>query len=131
MIQSGRTYIQHIYNLGIMKKTSFLASLTGLIGYAVVGLKLPALAASVTELNPIDAGSIDDLKTKIEAAVNIVIGVAGVIALAYLVFGGITYITGGEKGADSGKKIISNALVGLAIIALSYAIVNAVISLLQ
>jgi len=48
-----------------------------------------------------------------------------------LVFGGITYITGGAKGAESGKTMITNALVGVVIIGLSYAIVNVVIGLIQ
>lgn len=111
-----------------MKKLSLIS---GLVGYASVGLGLPALAADVNQLSPVNADSLDALKSKVQNVVNLIIGVAGVIALAYLVWGGITYITGGEKGADSGKKIIANALVGMAIIALSYAIVNAVISLLQ
>lgn len=56
---------------------------------------------------------------------------AGGIAVLYLIWGGIVYITGGEKGATAGKTMITNAIIGIAIIALSVVILKAVIAALQ
>ena len=54
-------------------------------------------------------------------------GIATVIAVAYLIYGGFTYITGGEKGAEKAKPIIINAIIGLFVIALAFVIVNTVV----
>lgn len=55
-----------------------------------------------------------------------ILTIAGGIAILFLIYGGVVYITGGEKGAESGKKIIVNAIIGIIIIALAAVIVNAV-----
>ncbi|AKM85019.1 MAG: hypothetical protein VE98_C0001G0565 [candidate division Kazan bacterium GW2011_GWA1_50_15] len=95
-----------------------------------------ALSASVlpvfAQVNPIptDLTSEQSIFDTINNGIAWVFGIAGLIAVGYLVFGGITYITGGAKGAESGRQMITNALVGVVIIGLSYAIVNAVIGFL-
>lgn len=50
--------------------------------------------------------------------------VAGVITFLYLVWGGVDYLTaGGDKGKiESGQKRISSAIIGLAIVASSWAV---------
>ncbi len=50
--------------------------------------------------------------------------VAGVITFLYLVWGGIDYLSaGGDKGKiESGQKKISSAIIGLAIVASSWAV---------
>jgi len=55
--------------------------------------------------------------------INWILGFAGGIAVLFIVYGGIIYITGAEKGAERGKTILTNAIIGLVIIILSYAIV--------
>lgn len=56
------------------------------------------------------------------------LGIAGGIAVLYLIYGGIIYITGGEKGAEKGKAVIVNAIIGIAVIALATVITRAVIN---
>lgn len=51
---------------------------------------------------------------------------AGALCVLIIIWGGIQYITGGVKGAETGKKTITAAIVGLVIIALSGIIIYAV-----
>jgi len=74
------------------------------------------------------SGSISSI---VDSVVTYVISIAAAIAVGMLVYGGVVYMTGGEAGAKSGKGIIMNALIGMAIIALSYVIVNAVVAALK
>jgi len=91
-------------------------------------LALPAFAQDGS-VSQIPVGS--SIENTLNMLITWVFSIAGIIAVGYLVFGGITYITGGAKGAESGKTMITNALVGVVIIGLSYAIVNIVIGLIQ
>ena len=50
---------------------------------------------------------------------NWMLTIAGALAVVYLIYGGIMYITGGEKGAEKAKQMIINAITGLVIIALA------------
>ncbi len=54
--------------------------------------------------------------------------IAGIIFLALLLFGGITLIINAGKGdpkkAGQGKKAITNAVIGFAIVLLSYSIIQ-------
>ena len=65
----------------------------------------------------------------IENIVNGVIGVTGVVAVIFIVVGGINYMTsGGDTGkTQKARNTIVYALIGLAICALAFAIVNFVI----
>ncbi|MFH0912288.1 MAG: hypothetical protein V1807_01365 [Patescibacteria group bacterium] len=58
-------------------------------------------------------------------------GLAGVLAVVYLIYGGIVYITGGAKAAESAKTIIINSIIGLVVIALSYVIFTTVFEVLE
>src|SRR4051812_49390572 len=50
------------------------------------------------------------------------------IAILFIIIGGYQYITsaGNEESAEKGRKTLVNAVIGLAIIVMSYAIVNVV-----
>lgn len=52
--------------------------------------------------------------------------VAGVILFLYLVFGGFTIVSsaGNTEGLDKGKKTVTNAIIGFAIIFTSYWIIQ-------
>jgi len=58
--------------------------------------------------------------------------VAGLIAVAFIIYGGFRYITsaGNEEAAESGKNTLTNAIIGLVIIILSYVIVAVLINAL-
>jgi hypothetical protein len=60
--------------------------------------------------------------------ISIVIGVIGVLLLGLLIYGGILYATsaGGEQ-IDKAKKVLTYAIIGIVIVAISFAITNYVI----
>ena len=60
------------------------------------------------------------------------LGVAGIVAVLFIIIGGFQYITsaGNEELAEHGKKNITNAIIGLVVIILSYIIVTVVINAL-
>ncbi|OGY16849.1 MAG: hypothetical protein A2785_03735 [Candidatus Chisholmbacteria bacterium RIFCSPHIGHO2_01_FULL_49_18] len=68
---------------------------------------------------------ITDVGTLIAGAIGAAFIIAGLLVFGYLVWGGIQWITaGGDKAnIESARGRISNALVGLAIIAAAYAVV--------
>ena len=60
--------------------------------------------------------------------INIALTVAGLIAVLFLIIGGFRYITsaGNEETAEQAKKIITNAIIGIVIIILSFVIVRVI-----
>lgn len=65
--------------------------------------------------------------------INISLAVVGIIAVAVLVYGGFRYITsaGNEEAAESGKKAIQNAIIGLVVVIFSYVIVTVIMNALR
>jgi hypothetical protein len=61
-------------------------------------------------------------------AINILLTLAAAVAVLFLVIGGFQYITsaGNEETAKKGRATVVNALIGLVIIILSFAIVSIV-----
>lgn len=55
----------------------------------------------------------------------------GTLAVLFLIYGGIIYITGGVKAEDTAKKIIMNSIIGLVVMALSYVIATFALKILQ
>lgn len=60
--------------------------------------------------------------------IQIMLGFAGIIAIFFVIIGGYRYIFdgGNSEQAEKGKKTVTNALIGLVIIFLSFAIVTIV-----
>jgi hypothetical protein len=106
---------------------------TGLLTLSSTLVALPARAAVdiKADLSGKFVQSDIDVPTLINNVVSRILEIAGGIAVIYLIWAGITYITGGEKGAEKGKTMLTNALVGLAIIILAYAIFSAVTGLIS
>ncbi len=92
----------------------------------VVRADLPTPDCST--LNGVKCSNDTDIKGIIIVILNWAIGLAFLISVAFLVFGGFRYITsaGNEETAGKGKKTIINALIGLVIVILSYVIVSIV-----
>lgn len=67
------------------------------------------------------------------AIVNIALGIAGLIAILFLIIGGFRYVTAGgnEDATESAKKIILNAIIGIIVIILSYVILQVVVNAIQ
>lgn len=70
-----------------------------------------------------------DLLGTINGIVNVVLIVVGILAVMYLIYGGILYITAGgnPESAVKGRTAITNAIIGIIIVMLSLAIYNFVI----
>ncbi len=75
---------------------------------------------------PPNAVSQDTLGGTITTLINYILGILGLIAVAFVIYAGVILVTaGGDDGAiDKAKKIITYALVGIVIIMLSYTIVT-------
>ena len=60
--------------------------------------------------------------------INIALAVAGLLAVLFLIIGGFRYITsaGNEESAEQAKKIITNSIIGIVIIILSFVIVKVI-----
>lgn len=70
-----------------------------------------------------------DLPAVILRIINFVLAIVGVVALAYLVYGGFRYITsaGNEEAVEAAKGIIVNAIIGIVVIGVAAAAVKFVI----
>jgi len=92
----------------------------GLTNVALAALATPAYAALT---NPIGYNSLDDL---ISDVLGYLFAAAGLIAITFLVVGGIQYMmSGGDKmGVQAAQGKITGALVGLVIVVCSYLIVD-------
>lgn len=62
------------------------------------------------------------------ALIDLILWIAGIIAVLFLIIGGLRYITahGNEEQAEGAKKTITHAIIGLAIIILSFVIVRVI-----
>ncbi len=100
---------------------------------------LSVLAAAATGGDPskiipkkpdaLPGASTDQFSSVLAGYLNVFLGVVGLVAVAFLIYGGFRYITsaGNDEAAESGKKIIQNSIIGLVIIILSYVIVTVVV----
>jgi glucose uptake protein GlcU len=106
-----------------MKKLGFLSLLAILLLPAVV------LAAGIVPDNPASGSlpgtSSSTFTQELGNIIKIVLVAAGLLAVAFIIWGGFMYITsrGNEELATEAKNIIRNAIIGLVVIILSYVIV--------
>lgn len=71
---------------------------------------------------------VQDLKSLVKTILEWALYLAGIVAIIFIIVGGYYYITaaGNDSRAASGRKTLVNALIGLAIVILSYMIVQVV-----
>ncbi len=107
-----------------------MKKLATLINSALLSLTLatPALAQGTGTVGfekPAEA-KITDIGKLISTGISVVIIVSGILVFVFLVWGGIEWLTsGGDKTkVESARNRIVSALVGLAIIAASWALVR-------
>lgn len=92
---------------------------------------LPLVSGAQYE-NPNPAGTglpgDDRLSTFILKIINIALAIAGLVAVLFLIIGGFRYITaaGNEEAGESAKKIITNSIIGIVVIILSFVIVRVI-----
>jgi hypothetical protein len=78
---------------------------------------------------PLLGGTDNSLMDIIGKIINIILIVVGVLAVIYLIYGGIMYVTAGgdAEKANKGRIAITNAIIGIIIIMLALALYNFVI----
>ncbi len=74
-------------------------------------------------------GTTDQLSQIIKNITDWVLGFAGTVAVLFIIWGGIQYITaaGNEKQAEAAKQTLTYAVLGLIVILLAYVIVQLVV----
>ena len=84
--------------------------------------------ASCTKLN--NTANTNDLMGQANTIINVVIGVIGFVAVAFIIFGGFQYTTSaGDPGkVKKAKDTILYGIIGLVVAMLAYAIVNFVLT---
>ncbi len=99
------------------------------IGLLALGLILPVAAGAqkVTEVTTTGAA---DLMATVKSVLNTVVGLAGLIAVIFMVIGGILIITSGgdEDKSKKGKGYVTYGIVGLVIVIIAGALVNYLIT---
>lgn len=75
----------------------------------------------------------NQLKTVITNIIKAVIGISGLVAVVFVIIGGINYMTSGGDSSkiQKAKNTILYALIGILICALAFAIVNWTIGILK
>lgn len=84
-----------------------------------------ALAQDSIKIDAKGAGfQISDLGKFIQALLTVTLGIVGLLVFIYLIWGGIEWITaGGDKSkTESARQKLTNAVIGLAIVAAAFAI---------
>jgi len=79
--------------------------------------------------SPVGSGSVGDL---IVSVVDILLLVAGGIAVVFIIIGGFQYVLsrGNEEATETAKKTLQNSILGLVIITLSFAMVRIIAAVL-
>lgn len=99
------------------------------IGTILAGVSAPFVAFAADSpgaVSPIDSGSLNmsNVVEWIETVVGWLLLVAGILAIFFIILGGVLYIVsaGNEKRTETAKKMILYAVIGLAVILLAYVI---------
>jgi len=106
----------------------------GLLASQLGGLLLVAatpLAAAVTISQPISGGDVT-IAGVVNTIVQVVFGVGILVCIVFLVLYGIKYITAGDdvKKIEGARKGITGAIIGLAVIVLTFTLIKAVATIL-
>ncbi len=72
--------------------------------------------------------NVSDATTIITRVIQVLLAIAGLVAVIFLIVGGFRYITAGgnEETAESAKKTILNAIIGIVVIILAFVIVRVI-----
>ena len=120
-----------------MKKLLIAALVSLGIVVTPLAIDAPVFANAKSEvtsgISSVNDGNSTDLPSFITNIVNILLFLAGAVAVIVLIIGGIRYvISSGDSGqVQSAKNTILYAVVGLVVVIMAYAIVNFVINQFQ
>ena len=97
-------------------------------------LSTVSMAMAEVNIEPIDTGKgyATNFGTMFSSILNVVMLIAAILVFAYMIWGGVEWITsGGDKGkAESARNKLTAAIIGLVIVAASYAVVTLVVQFL-
>lgn len=128
-----------------MKHFTKIALVATVVAFAGAWLAVPAgaldqsayIVASTAEeakagVDAIGGESTTDLPTFIKTVINLLLFIIGVIAVIYVIIGGIKYVTsnGDAAAVKSAKDTILYAIIGIVVAVMAYAIVNWIINAL-
>lgn len=114
----------------IRKRAVFLAALA-FVSLLIFGIGIFTVRAVSFENPSATLGlGTSDLKETVINIINWALGLLGIVAVIFLIYGGYTWLTAGgeEERIRRAKKIIINTLIGLVIILLAWAIVRFVLN---
>lgn len=115
-----------------MKSIKKLALATGTAFSSM--LASASMVMAEVNIEPIDTGKgyATNFGTMFSSILNVVMLVAALLVFAYMIWGGVEWITsGGDKSkAEGARNKLTAAIIGLVIIAASYAVVTLVVQFL-
>jgi hypothetical protein len=99
---------------------------------ALASFPLLATSANAEPIDVTDLGFFTDIGELINRALRFVMVIAALLVFLYLIWGGIEWITsGGDKGkTESARNKITAAVIGLIVVAASYAILQLALAFL-
>jgi hypothetical protein len=95
--------------------------------FAAVALPVVTFAAAPT-ISPVDSLGGNTLSGILTKVLNIILGLTGLVAVIFLIIGGVKYITSGgnDKSVAAAKNTIMYAVIGIIVIFLAYVIVKVI-----
>jgi hypothetical protein len=115
-----------------------------LLSSIIFGLLVPVITFAVTFTDPtidpktgegyfVNLGAQNTFGGLLMAIIQAGLGLVGILSVWFIIYGGFQYITsrGNEEQAEGGKKTLTNAIIGLVIVILSYIIVTVIINALD
>lgn len=116
-----------------MNKLQKLVLSASVAATAFAGSVLPVLAIDIAKTDVVPGkGFALDFGKLINGVLSFVMVIAALLVFMYLIWGGIEWITsGGDKGkTESARNKITSAVIGLVVVAASYAILTLALNFL-
>jgi len=107
-----------------MKKTKYLLSYITAPAILLASSVAVAAPTTITPPSGFEGGGANSVPTIINGILSWALGIAGLLAVAFIIVGGFNYITssGNEKKVTAAKNSIIYAVIGLIVVALAFAI---------
>jgi len=109
-----------------VSKIRYAGTRLALAGGSVMAMVAGAKVQFEIDGQPINAVNVSSLTLPqmVNQIISIILIVVGVLAIVYLIYGGIQYVTAGGEAekATKGRTTITNAIIGIVLIVASYAI---------
>lgn len=108
-----------------VRKTSFSKTI---IFLAAIGLLIACAAPVLAQVDTGTGLTTRPVKDIINSIINWLLGISAGLAVLFIILGGIYYVTaaGDDSKIETGKKMITYAVLGLFLVGISYAIVKAI-----